>query len=449
MAKYQIEHECGHTQTHDIIGRGKDRESKIAWLGRGVCRDCFLEKIEQERREAAAKAALDAQELGLPELLGSEKQLQWATQLRAEFLTPFEVELEENSYGASHPALQLENEFCGNDVQSRAFHRAADQNEKNLRSHSVRLQTVEGIKNVVFAFAASKTSAHWWIDNRYNLKGEFIKARREVIGAVFVAAMEGKSEAQVLEAQRHAEAQKAAQIAAHKAALEEATLYPKDAQTKFAAEVRLEEKAVVVNTPYGVPIANEVVKKLGYHLDRPIWRLCTRVAGDTRDRAAHVVNLLLEAGVPVRCQDAEVREMAASGQFAPPIGRYITTFKADHASYPGWFYIHWPKDDNFYSEAKRIKGARYAKPAVAIPPVQWETIADFAQRNDCKILAPAQKLIEAQRAAETARLTVEVVPAPPSLEPAPTLGAVPRRLAVPETVEVAADLKDDENGEVN
>ena len=51
MAKYTVTHSCGHTQTHDLFGPGKDRERKIAWMENQPCTDCW----KAEKREADAK----------------------------------------------------------------------------------------------------------------------------------------------------------------------------------------------------------------------------------------------------------------------------------------------------------------------------------------------------------------------------------------------------------
>lgn len=76
MAKYQITHACGHTVTHNIVGtnvRG-EREQRAEWLAARPCQDCHR-KQQQERAAEANK--------GLPALVGTEKQIAWAEQIRA------------------------------------------------------------------------------------------------------------------------------------------------------------------------------------------------------------------------------------------------------------------------------------------------------------------------------------------------------------------------------
>ena len=78
MSIYKITHSCGHTVEHQIYGTNVhgEREKKAAWLESRLCYDCY----KQAEAEKAAKASEDA---NLPELTGSEKQIAWATDIRA------------------------------------------------------------------------------------------------------------------------------------------------------------------------------------------------------------------------------------------------------------------------------------------------------------------------------------------------------------------------------
>ena len=80
--KYEIEYACGHTGTVQLFGKTADRERKVKWLETQICPAC--EKIEREQRykAEAAEAQQKADELGLPELKGTEKQINWALTIR-------------------------------------------------------------------------------------------------------------------------------------------------------------------------------------------------------------------------------------------------------------------------------------------------------------------------------------------------------------------------------
>ena len=76
MAKYNVTYKCGHTATVQLFGNLDDRYSRLDWLATQECPEC-------RRRREFEQA--QAQTSGLPELTGSEKQINWATTIRAKF----------------------------------------------------------------------------------------------------------------------------------------------------------------------------------------------------------------------------------------------------------------------------------------------------------------------------------------------------------------------------
>lgn len=73
MAQYTITHTCGHTSVAKLFGKHDGRDRRITALSAEDCSAC---------RAGAAKAT--AEVAGLPALTGSEKQIAWATDIRAE-----------------------------------------------------------------------------------------------------------------------------------------------------------------------------------------------------------------------------------------------------------------------------------------------------------------------------------------------------------------------------
>lgn len=70
MAKYTVNHKCGHQVTVELYGAQADRAKRISWMEADPCKECL-----------AAAALSEAAELGLPSLSGSVKQVAWATQI--------------------------------------------------------------------------------------------------------------------------------------------------------------------------------------------------------------------------------------------------------------------------------------------------------------------------------------------------------------------------------
>ncbi len=129
MAKYDVKMSCGHVVTLQLFGKMTDRDKKIAWLEKnGVCSEC-------QKADAAAKAKAE----NLPELTGTEKQINWALKIRSEILE----KLEKNF--AAQIAKQIE-----------------DGDTTKAEESKLQLQAV---KNVLFQ---RFTDSNFWIDNRDN-----------------------------------------------------------------------------------------------------------------------------------------------------------------------------------------------------------------------------------------------------------------------------------------
>ena len=77
--EYTVTFACGHTQKVDLKGPYKDHGRKLGWLRTQKCLDC-KRAAEQEaiRQEAASQ--------GLPDLIGTDKQIAWALSLRRSML---------------------------------------------------------------------------------------------------------------------------------------------------------------------------------------------------------------------------------------------------------------------------------------------------------------------------------------------------------------------------
>ncbi|WP_298092992.1 hypothetical protein [uncultured Sphingomonas sp.] len=81
-----ITHACGHEQAHYIPGSAGQKAQKARWLATTKCRACFVaDKKMEEARNAASDGAVIAH-LDLAPLIGSERQIGWATTIRAKRL---------------------------------------------------------------------------------------------------------------------------------------------------------------------------------------------------------------------------------------------------------------------------------------------------------------------------------------------------------------------------
>jgi hypothetical protein len=78
-----ITHACGHEQIHYLSGFASQQERKARWLQSTKCRTCFVATKQVEQAEAAVRDGAAIAHLELPLLTGSDRQVAWATSLRA------------------------------------------------------------------------------------------------------------------------------------------------------------------------------------------------------------------------------------------------------------------------------------------------------------------------------------------------------------------------------
>ena len=107
MAKYTIDHTCGHQGIHDITGPERERPARRSRTPERECPDC--QNATRARTNAAS--AQDNSEAGMPPLTGSEKQVAWAESIRADICWRTEewiAEMVEKAGKAGTPQSELE-----------------------------------------------------------------------------------------------------------------------------------------------------------------------------------------------------------------------------------------------------------------------------------------------------------------------------------------------------
>ncbi len=389
MAHYDITYTCGHADRVNLIGPHRARASRIAYLESGPCFECH--KTEQHQ-----VARAQAEEMDLPALVGTEKQVAWAETLRVTILAKIEAEV------------------AAIEAQTPADYTPTDADRAVLRA---------------VAAISAETSAKQWIEWRYD-------APSQIIRTVYRARMAQPTAAEVQAkqaAQRRAEA-------ANALALAEATVRPATPITATVAEIRVAGQTLSVIFPEKREDFRAVVKGLGYAWENGCWqRTIGRFAGTVTDRAAEVGHALLTAGFAVCILDDTIRAAAMAGTYASECTRWVTMQVA--GEYAGWFTLTWGRDEDYYAAARRIPGTRYHAPAVVVPPAQFEQWLDFAARYDFALSDAAGQAVATARAAKDAQLVVQ--PAPRKRARAVVVpGDVPPVLVVPESVDIAPELQD-------
>lgn len=128
MARYNITHACGHTETVELYGKGSERERRIQWLSEKLCNDCYAKPFDTK-------------------LTGTERQIAWANEIRYYAL----AEIEHNR--------KIARQEWNKSNQKLWTHYSEDEIAQHLEEAETKLNKEEQI-------AKSIDSAKWWIDNR-------------------------------------------------------------------------------------------------------------------------------------------------------------------------------------------------------------------------------------------------------------------------------------------
>lgn len=352
--------ECGAAfKVTAIRNSRKDADSWEEWAKDyyDLCSDCE----EKARAKKASELAEKAKAEGLPELRGTERQIVWAEQLRANRLK--EAESLTNRYIAC-----AENE---NDPERKAKYN----------------ETISHITKA-FELMISHEYAGWWIDER-------MEETKRLLSRLY---KEYKVKAPVEEPVKTEEKVNA------KA---EATVQPEEVKHIDSVEISATDDRVSARYMKDDAFREEV-KSRGFKWDGTTleWYLpITLYTGTAQDRAADIGNQLLRAGFAITIFNAEIRNKAVNADFVPQTDKWITKSKEGAK-----VAISWNKNDSIYAEAKKLKGARWSDGKMLVPISNWKEVEEFAELNGFSITPEARKAIDEYKA----RAILTVNPATPA-----------------------------------
>jgi hypothetical protein len=154
MAKYDVKFSCGHTETKELFGKGTERERKIEyWEQNGICTECY-------KKQQAELMAAKTQEMSLPTLEGSEKQIAWAEKIRVQMIERLESQKHNSGYDFERVIKEIGLDATKSQIEEKLSNNPA-RKEIMLRSLEEYLQNVKLLE--IFKIT---TSAKWIIDHR-------------------------------------------------------------------------------------------------------------------------------------------------------------------------------------------------------------------------------------------------------------------------------------------
>lgn len=165
IATCTCEH-CGATFEKETTKRNTSeatRWEKWAVTAFTVCPACE----QKEREEKVAKLAAEAKAAGLPQLIGSSKQVAWAEQIRADFAKGMDWFINDKQEKIQSWERRSEMQRSRGEDPVK-FERSIEKGQEDIKF-------AERIKE---SFLSTKKEASWWIDGRDVKAADYVRMHR-------------------------------------------------------------------------------------------------------------------------------------------------------------------------------------------------------------------------------------------------------------------------------
>lgn len=399
MAKYEINYNCGHTGTLNLIGKVEDRMRIIEWKEADRCPECYREEENRKSAEAAKK-------MELPELTGSAKQVAYGTTCRQNFISKVDIMIEE----------------------------VKDFPEYDVEDHLYLYKMIKGGKEaevleLMQYLLKTRLSAGWWIDawkrnQRMHAMHDFMESMDLNMRA------EKKAAAELGANPEHSEGEDP-----------NALVRPQEEVSDMIVDMRIVGNVIEIHTPERNDTFYRLAKHLKLKWSQGRWeRKIISLNGTIEDRAAEIGHHILGSGFSIRIPYEKIREKAISGEYEEECTNWIAKRSKGDEQYRGWFCFMWDRDDDYYHAARRITGSRYSSPHVVVPPEYFDQVEDFAERYGFQFTESGREVLEQGRREKEEALMVNVQ----SKEKESVVAdGKPPVLETPEDVNIDEELRDD------
>lgn len=427
MAKAYIK--CA-TQTCDnqitiIESSRKLADRKAAWYeSKGeLCSVCWKAEQDKKRTADLIVATEEAKKEELPELQGSEKQIAWATTIRHKVLSNIQLAYEGKaedfyfSWNAIERLLGIKGLDALNEEVKNLKLDTFEERYAYKQEFLIRLLNSDRMLRALDSLQ-SKTSAHWWIDNR-----DFRASALLVEEYERTEPTPNNTPTQI--------------IADAKA---EATVRPESPITETVAEIQIVGQEIRVSFPEKVESFRLLMHKFNFDWRKGYWgRSLNSRNGTPENRAVEIGNAILNAGFIIRIYDADLRSRAVTAEFEPEHTSWVS--KISKGEHDGWFAIMWGREDDYYAAAKKLPRSKYSKPFVVVPPEVFEEVMDFASLNGFMLTDTAKDAAEQAKANKEVALIAKATKPTKKSKSKPAPGKRPEKLEVEESG-IDEDLKD-------
>lgn len=340
--------ECGKEyirQTYSRLGYTLSSDKKY-WRSKegevyGLCEKCYKEKKENEKIKKAKEAKEISKEYELPELSGTERQVNWAIQIRLEILSKL------------------------NEHKEKLEEKAKIYSFNNV----LKLYKDKKYEDFIDWFMINKTKASFYIENR-----DFFVKIDDVVKE-FYDGIEKKDNN-------------------YKDVIEESIVYPQNAITNAYVKITAEKNKIKALFEKN-NIFIEVVKRLGYKW-KEVWeKEISEINGTIEDRMAELGSVLLNKGFPILILDENIRNKAINADYENEHKKWIHTLTGENNIK---FRIRWYyNNQELFDLAKTLPGAKYENYGFTVNSKHFETIEEFARMYDFKFTEKAKQLLESEK----------------------------------------------------
>lgn len=341
MAWYYGTFICEHEGRVNIVGPIKDRQRKADNKFSRLCPECYAKYLEEERQKKNLEAAEAAKEMELPELEGTQKQVDWANAIRVDFI----------------------NKLSSIKEDPTSF-------KKTLMYDLPKAEIIEVINSIddITEELINKSKAHFFIDNRDN----FIETVNATYKEILIKRDKEKNTADEV--------------------ILESVVSP--VEIKYAGVVTIEFDDNIVRAYFEKNYDFiDIAKGLKFRWQGKYWyRKISESNGEASDRAAELGSKLLNKGFSICIIDEETRNKAINAEYELECTRWIYKRKGTAK-----LLLSWDHNDDLYTKASKLPGAKWDSPGILVDVSHYQDIEEFAELMGFKFSKAAKNLIESYK----------------------------------------------------